>query len=48
MDERIETKDSRESAAITRWIETAKFKGSLMRGAMDDAMSRWKRSQRPR
>jgi hypothetical protein len=29
MDERIETRDSRESTAITRWIEAAKFKGSL-------------------
>jgi hypothetical protein len=29
MDERIETKDSRESTAIRRWIEAAKFKGNL-------------------
>jgi hypothetical protein len=29
MDERIETKHSRESIAIERWIEAAKFKGNL-------------------
>jgi hypothetical protein len=29
MDERIETKDSRESTVIERWVEVAKFKGDL-------------------
>jgi hypothetical protein len=28
MDERIETKGSRESAVINRWIEAAKFRGN--------------------